>query len=51
MKTDKYYSYKEKFVKLSLTTLPEKRIRSYRIKTFKIINGISFYGRHFQYFS
>ena len=33
--------------KLRLTTLQERRLRGDLIKTFKIINGISNYGRHF----
>ena len=37
--------------KLRLTILLENRIRGYLIETFKIINGISNYGRHFFYIS
>ena len=36
----KYYYNKERFEKLGLTTLPERRIRDLN-ETFKIINGIS----------
>ena len=34
-------------MKLGLTTLLERSMRDDLIKTFKIINGISNYGRHF----
>ena len=37
----------ERLKKFGLTTLHEKRLRGDLIKTFKIINEISNYGRHF----
>ena len=43
----KDYSYKERLKKLGLTTILERRIRDYLNKTFKMINGISNYDRHF----
>ena len=42
----KDYSYRERLEKLGLTTLLERRMRSDLIETFKIINGISNYGRY-----
>ena len=47
----KDFCYKEWFKKLWLTTLLERRIRGDLIETFKIINGISNYGRYFFNFS
>ena len=43
----KDYSFRERSEKLGLTTLQERRMRGDLIETFKIINGISSYGRHF----
>ena len=41
------YSYRERLEKLILTTLLERRMRADLNETFKIINGISNYGRYF----
>ena len=41
------YSGRERLEKLGFTTLLERRMRVDLIETFKIINGIYNYGRHF----
>ena len=48
IKRVKDYSYRERLEKIGLTTLLEKKVgRGDLTETFKIINGISNYGRHF----
>ena len=47
IKRVKDYSYGGEIGEIGLTTLLERRIRSDLIVTFKIINGISDYARHF----
>ena len=42
----KDYSYRERWEKLGLTTL-KRKMKDDLLKTFKIINGIFNYGRHF----
>ena len=52
IKKGKDYSYRESLKKLRLTTLLERRMKSDRIETLKIINRISNCGWHsFKYFS
>ena len=46
-KKAKDYSYRVRLEKLGLPTLQERRMQGDPIVTFKIINGISNYGRHF----
>ena len=41
------YNYRERLEKCGLTTLLERRMREDLIETFKIIGGISNYGRYF----
>ena len=43
----KDYNYLERLKKLGITTLQERRMRDYLTETFKMINVISYYGRHF----
>ena len=47
IKKEKDYNDRERLEKLGLTILVERRMRDDLIETFKIINGISNYGRNF----
>ena len=47
MKRVKDYSYTARLGELWLTTSLERRMRGDLIKIFKMINGISYYDKHF----
>ena len=47
IKQSKDYTYRERLEKLGLIILLERKTRGDLMETFKVVNGISNYGRHF----